>query len=85
MATWDKPRFRETFRNVYIESMRDVPLRILLGKLSADWMTIVAEIVRLGRGLEIIGVLENPLDIFILNGATSDVSARPGGSQETVN
>jgi hypothetical protein len=74
MATWDKLRFRETFRDIYIESMGDMPLRTLLGKLGADWMTIVAEIVCLDRGLEIINVLENPLDIFILNGACLQMS-----------
>jgi hypothetical protein len=74
MGTWDKPRFRETFRDIYMESMGDMPLRILLGKLGADWMKIAAEIVCLDRGLEIIDVLENPLDVFVLNGACLQMS-----------
>ena len=45
--------------------MRDMPLRILLGKLSADWMAIIGEIARLDDGLEIVGVLESPLDILL--------------------
>lgn len=42
-----------------------MPLRILLGRLSADWMAIIAELVRQDHGLEIVGVLEGPLDVLL--------------------
>jgi hypothetical protein len=40
-------------------------LRILLGKISADWMAIIAELVRFDNSLEIVGVLESPLDVLL--------------------
>lgn len=42
-----------------------MPLRILLGKLSADWMAIIAELIRQDHALEIVGVLESPLDVLL--------------------
>jgi hypothetical protein len=42
-----------------------MPLRILLGKIGLEWMGVIAELVRLDQGLEIVGVLESPLDILL--------------------
>lgn len=42
-----------------------MPLKILLGKISADWMAIMADLIRSDAGLEIVGVLESPLDILL--------------------
>jgi hypothetical protein len=42
-----------------------MPLRILLGKISADWMAVIAELARVDQDLEIVGVLESPLDILL--------------------
>jgi hypothetical protein len=47
-------------------------LRILLGKISPDWMAVIAELVRSDSGLEIVGVLESPLDVLL---RTKELSA----------
>ena len=49
-----------------------MPVRILLGKISAEWMAMVADLVGSDRGLEIVGVLESPLDILL---RTKELSA----------
>jgi len=42
-----------------------MPVKILLGKINAEWMAILADLVRSDTGLEIVGVLESPLDVLL--------------------
>jgi hypothetical protein len=49
-----------------------MPLKILLGKISSDWMAIIADLAHSGSGLEIVGVLESPLDVLL---RTKELSA----------
>lgn len=71
MATRDKPRFLERVKNVYRVEEAMV-IRILLGKISAEWMAVIADLVCSDPCLEIVGVLESPLDILL---KTKDLSA----------
>jgi hypothetical protein len=42
-----------------------MPVRVLLGKISAEWMAILADLIRSDARLEIVGVLESPLDVLL--------------------